>query len=251
MLLALPASRPWRERLRAQRHIRPHVNPLHRRFTAPPLAPAVAAFARAQPLHVDLGCGKGHFCAELAEACPALNVLGLEIREPLAREAQRLARHTANLRFLSGSANACAASAVDALVSGGGGAYLHSVSVQFPDPWPKRRHRKRRIVQPRLVAELVERLPAEGFVFLQSDVEEVALEMRAAFLSCASLCETSLDEEGVASVWNEEEVRWLDERQRPFGEIKTERERQAARRGLPIFRTLLIHKSRGNVESGG
>ena len=99
LLLMAPALVPpprasstvWRERMRAQRHIRPHVNPLQRRFQLPAALDLEAfAFAQSQPIHVDVGCGKGHFCADLAEARPDLNVLGIEIRDPLVEEANRL-----------------------------------------------------------------------------------------------------------------------------------------------------------------
>ena len=86
------SSSVWRERMRAQRHIRPHVNPLQRRFQLPAALDLEGqiAFARPQPVHMDIGCGKGHFCADLAEARPDLNVLGIEIRDPLVEEANRL-----------------------------------------------------------------------------------------------------------------------------------------------------------------
>ena len=192
MVHASDISKSWRDRMRAQRHIRPHVNPLQRRFTQASLPPGFDhnVFAASRPLHLDIGCGKGHFCADLAAARPDLNVLGIEIREPLVDEALRLSCGVGNLHFLAGSANACGAAAVDAVLEGEGGV-LDSVSVQFPDPWPKMRHRKRRVVQLPLVADLAERLRPGGFVFLQSDVEEVAQDMRATFLKSPALEETS------------------------------------------------------------
>lgn len=239
-------SSSWRERMRAQRHIRPHVNPLQRRFTDATLPASFGrdAFASVQPLHLDIGCGKGHFCADLAAARPDLNVLGIEIRDPLVEEAERLASEVRNLRFLAGSANACAAAAIDAVLAQGDGdhAWLHSVTVQFPDPWPKVRHHKRRVVQPPLVHELAERLRPGGFVFLQSDVEEVALDMRASFLGCSRFVEVApshADEAARAETGADAATTfWLNEQQRPFP-IQTERERQADRRGLDVFRTLL------------
>ena len=81
------SSAVWRERMRAQRHIRPHVNPLQRRFRLPAALDLEGlAFAQPQAIHVDVGCGKGHFCADLAEARPDLNVLGIEIRDPLVEQ---------------------------------------------------------------------------------------------------------------------------------------------------------------------
>ena len=137
----------------------------------------------------------------------------------------------------------CAASCIDALqaASRADGTLLASVSVQFPDPWPKTRHRKRRIVQTPLVQQLVERLKPGGFVFLQSDVEEVALEMQAAFAADPRLVERAdLREAGSF---------WLAEAYRPFPDVKTERERQADRRGLQVFRSLFIRAVDG--QGGG
>ena len=89
---SLAVNSAWRERIRAQRHIRPHVNPLQRRFAdaAPSLQPELHFASDGKPLHVDIGCGKGHFCADLATARPDLNVLGIEIREQLVDEGKRL-----------------------------------------------------------------------------------------------------------------------------------------------------------------
>ena len=147
ILVLTPTPRlTWRERLKAQRHIRPHVNPLQRRFVEQDCSTtlnAALSFETSQALHVDIGCGKAHFCADLATARPDLNVLGIEIRDELMVEARRLSELSGvgNLRFVSGSANSLVPMLPEAII-------LSSASVNFPDPWPKRRHRKRRVVQP-------------------------------------------------------------------------------------------------------
>ena len=131
-----PPSLTWRERMKAQRHIRPHVNPLQRRFVQQPFDASAVSFDESRPLHLDIGCGKGHFCADLAELRPDLNVLGIEIREPLVEEAQRLSdlAQSHNLRFLAGSANTLLAPCVDALLAAKVAPLLASCSIQFPDP---------------------------------------------------------------------------------------------------------------------
>lgn len=228
------SSAVWRERMRAQRHIRPHVNPLQRRFQLPAaLDLEDLAFAQSQPIHVDVGCGKGHFCADLAEARPDLNVLGIEIRDPLVEEANRLCQlsGTGNLRFVAGSANVLLGPCCDAL---GMDAPLASCSIQFPDPWFKRRYAKRRVVQPELVAEIGRRLQPRGLVFLQSDIAELAAEMRGCFLGSGLF--------DVASA--------TDLAARPFGGVQTERERQCARRELPVFRALLRRTDAAAAEDG-
>lgn len=233
IVLDLPASLTWRERMRAQRHIRPHTNPLQSRFTAQRLEKDQVQFDAARPLHVDIGCGKGHFCADLASSRPDINVLGIEIREQLVDEAKRLRGLTAsgNLDFVAGSANALFAPSVDALQPGA----LASCSVQFPDPWPRRRHQKRRVVQQPLVRDIASRLPSGGFVFLQSDVEELAREMRTAFLECGAF--------QLPPAEQHDQHGWLLEDARPFESVRTERERQATRRQLGVWRALLVRTS--------
>lgn len=232
IVLDLP-NLTWRERMRAQRHIRPHTNPLQSRFTEQRLQEDQVQFDAARPLHVDIGCGKGHFCADLASSRPDINVLGIEIREQLVDEAKRLRGLTAsgNLDFVAGSANALFAPSVDALQPGA----LASCSVQFPDPWPRRRHQKRRVVQRPLVRDIASRLPSGGFVFLQSDVEELAREMRTAFLECGAF--------ELPPAEQHDQHGWLLEDARPFESVRTERERQATRRQLSVWRAVLVRTS--------
>lgn len=81
------------------------------------------------------------------------------------------------------------------------------------------------MVQPALVAQVAARLAPHGVVVLQSDVAAVAEEMRAAFVSHGGFVAVDVD--------------WSDAHAHPFGGIETERERNAARRGLPVYRALL------------
>ena len=223
--------------MRAQRHIRPHVNPLQSRFTEPPenLSETLAFSRKDMPLHIDIGCGKGHFCADLAAANPALNVIGIEIRHELVSEANRLCELSAsdNLRFVSGSANTLITPCCEALPD----AVLTSATIQFPDPWPKRRHHKRRVCQPPLVHALAEHLVDDGVVFLQSDVQELAADMRSCFLDSGFFREVAASERD-ADGW------LLDTAERPFGAVQTERERQALRRNTPVWRCVLFRSGR-------
>jgi len=240
---ALSARTAWRERLRAQRHIRPHVNPLQRRFDHSHTSVSLdhVDFEEDLPVHIDIGCGKGHFCLDLAAERPDLNVVGIEIREPLVAEARRLVEGMGvpNVRFVSGSANALVAPYGRLLAERN--MALVSASVQFPDPWPKRRHAKRRLVQSQLVEDLAQALdPSDGFVWLQSDVHALAEEMRDAFV-----CSGRFEPGGEAA----DDVRggggelldaegWTRDEARPFA-VRTERERVAARRAMPTWRSML------------
>lgn len=116
------------------------------------------------PLVLDVGCHRGTFLAAMAAAFPAVHFLGIE------RLSERVARTNARLRRL-GLANAIAVhggglEAVAALPPGSADA----IHVLFPDPWPKRRHAPRRLVQRPFLEACVSALRPGGlFRFLTDD----------------------------------------------------------------------------------
>ena len=112
--------------------------------------------------------------------------------------------------------------------------HLAAACRRFPrTQWPKRRHQKRRLVQPELATAIAARLePSTGFVFLQSDVESLALEMRWCFLNTGYFEEVPAEQRDVRG--------WLRDEARPFSGVWTERERQAARRQTPVWRSLVV-----------
>lgn len=211
------------------RRVRQHVNPLSSKYSSPAKAPNWAeVFANPQlPLHLDIGCAKGDFVREMARQVPGWNFLGLEIREPLVERA--LLRHeravqagvSQNLHFIFCNANNSLKPVLAAYPGG-----LERVSIQFPDPWFKKRHQKRRVVQPELVAVLAELMPANGWVWLQSDIEEV----------CAEMCDR-FDE---SPAFVREGTNWLTES--PFP-AKTDRERVGIEKGLPVYRAKYVRSS--------
>ncbi len=128
---------------------------------------ATALFCRVQPLEVEVGSGKGLFLAAAAEAHPERNYLGIEVAIKYARfAAARLARQ--------GSANAVMIGA-DALAlfrDWFPEASLAAVHVYFPDPWWKKRHKKRRVLTEQFLRD-VERVLAPGSALhFWTDVEE-------------------------------------------------------------------------------
>lgn len=202
--------------------VREHVNPLSRRFqvaVAPPdwstLYPQLD-----RPLHLDIGCGKGRFVQQMAQQFPEWNFLGLEIREPLVDQANtwRDDMGLTNLHYLFCNANQSLAPILQSLPAG----ILQRVTIQFPDPWFKKRHQKRRVVQPALVADIAQYLAADGIVFIQSDVWDVAKAMRDRFAAHAAFVP-----EGGAD--------WLPENPLP---IATEREQSTLSRGEPVYRAM-------------
>lgn len=146
--------------------VRQHVNPLSEKYQIPVVMPDWSqVYAQpSQPLHLDIGCGKGIFVMQMAELQPDWNFLGMEIRKPVVDQAQqRLAElGLTNLHIMYGNANISLRALME---SWGPNHPLQQVSIQFPDPWFKKRHQKRRVLQPSLVNELAEFLPSGGGSF--------------------------------------------------------------------------------------
>lgn len=121
-------------------------------------------FGRHAPLGLEIGFGMGQALLEWATARPDWNLLGLEIYAPgtgaLLLGIERLG--LANLRALEVHAEV-------ALQEGLLPASLDEVRIFFPDPWPKARHHKRRLIQPAFVALLAERLRPGGRLWLATD----------------------------------------------------------------------------------
>ncbi|MDX2243036.1 MAG: tRNA (guanosine(46)-N7)-methyltransferase TrmB [Leptolyngbyaceae cyanobacterium bins.302] len=203
--------------------VREHVNPLSRKYQVAVAPPDWQALFTAvnQPLHLDIGCGRGKFLLEMAQQQPEWNYLGLEIREPLVDQANawRSELGLSNLFYLFCNANNSLRPLLESLPAG----VLQRVTIQFPDPWFKKRHQKRRVVQPQLVSDLAEFLLPGGTVFLQSDVEEVAIAMRDRF-----------DEHPAFTRPTQE---WLEHNPLP---IATERELLVLSFNDPIYRALFV-----------
>lgn len=203
--------------------VRQHVNPLSDKYhTQIGEIDWAAIFANpTQPLHIDIGCAKGYFVNQMATLQPDWNFLGLEIRAPLVDYALQQRDRTGfpNLHFLFCNANTSLADLLKTLPPD----TLQQVSIQFPDPWFKKRHQKRRVVQPELVQALAEYLPVGGRVVLQSDVEEVAVEMCDRCAENAAFQRTSPD--------------WLADS--PFP-AQTDREILTLGKGLPVFRAIFL-----------
>jgi tRNA (guanine-N7-)-methyltransferase len=125
-----------------------------------------ATFQSGAPLVLDLGCGNGVFLAGLAAGQPEWNVLGIEKKEYRVRQARRRAGDLANVRVVQGEVIDVLAALPEASVA--------RVYLLFSDPWPKRRHAVRRLVQPEFVALLAARLVPGGIFFFASDSGEYA-----------------------------------------------------------------------------
>jgi len=131
-----------------------------------------AVFGRSAPRTLEIGFGNGEHLAALASAHPQRDYFGVEVHRPGAGHLLLLA-HTSNLANVRVSTH----DAVEVLREQLAPASLDEVLVLFPDPWHKKRHHKRRLIQPPFVELIASRLKAGGVLRLATDWEEYALQM--------------------------------------------------------------------------
>lgn len=134
-----------------------HVHPL-------PELDFAAAFGRAAPLSLEIGFGNGERLAEAAARHPEINHIGAEVHRPgVGRVLQEVEKQgLRNVRVM------CADAAEFLRTTAPHGAFCEVV-IQFPDPWHKTRHHKRRIVQPAFVATVADALMIGGRFKLATD----------------------------------------------------------------------------------
>ncbi|KAH1082993.1 hypothetical protein J1N35_022754 [Gossypium stocksii] len=212
--------------------IRQHVNPLSSSFSVPAPVPNWDEVFKdpTLPLMVDIGSGSGRFLLWLAKQNPdSQNYVGLEIRAKLVKRAEFWVKELAlsNIHFMFANA----AVSFKQLVSTYPGP-LALVSILCPDPHFKKRHHKRRVVQTPLVNSILTRLMPEGKVFIQSDVVEVAEDMRKQFDEESGVLQ-HIDTVDPSVLCDNEG--WL--LNNPMG-IRTEREIHAELEGAKIYRRL-------------
>jgi tRNA (guanine-N7-)-methyltransferase len=131
-----------------------------------------ALFARHAPRTLEIGFGNGEHLASLATAHPERDYLGVEVHRPGVGHLLMLAL-TNNLTNLRASTH----DAVEVLREQIAPGALDEVLVLFPDPWHKKRHHKRRLIQPPFVELIASRLAPGGMLKLATDWEEYALQM--------------------------------------------------------------------------
>jgi tRNA (guanine-N7-)-methyltransferase len=122
-------------------------------------------FGRIAPLHVDLGCGDGSFLCELAAKYPAKNFLGIERQRRRVTKTTRKAAPLQNVRVL----NVEIFYAVRYLLPPDS---VEAFYILFPDPWPKRRHHRRRLVTPGFLDSIHGALQPRGLVHIATDHPE-------------------------------------------------------------------------------
>lgn len=201
-------------RVRVHQHVNP-LTPYYRQAPTPVDVESVFDDPE-RPLLLDVGCARGRFLLRMAEVEPGWNYLGVEIREPLVEEANRLAAEAGltNLHYSFCNAMLWLERLLEGLPAG----ILQAVTIQFPDPWFKKKHAKRRMVNEEMVETIARHLAPGGKVFVQTDIEFLADEMFGLFRNDDRFSESQITAN-------------------PFP-VKTEREKAVEVKELPVFRSM-------------
>jgi tRNA (guanine-N7-)-methyltransferase len=173
------------------------------------------AFGTAAPIEVDLGCGRGDYAWQRATGFPGIHVVALETRKKwIARLRQRCRKAgVSNLRAIrcDVTQDLPVLFAPDS---------VRGFTIHHPDPWWKKRHHKRRLVRREVVQQMAGILQPGGFVYLQTDVPDLAEDIRSVFAACSQFQELPAD------VFRREQL----------GGLQSHREKKCLRLGIPIQR---------------
>jgi tRNA (guanine-N7-)-methyltransferase len=146
------------------------------------------AFGRSAPRILEIGFGMGEATAHIAAQHPQNDYLCVEVHTPgvgsLLKQVEELG--LTNIRIVQHDA-------VEVLRHMLAPASLNGVHIFFPDPWHKKRHNKRRLIQPELVALLCERLKPGGYVHMATDWQDYAEQVLAVFSAEPKLVNTAPD----------------------------------------------------------
>ena len=163
--------------------MRQHVNPLSKNFDEIERIPSLLEMFDDSKLnlHLDIGCAAGEFLFDLALVNTSWNYLGIEIREKLVKAAKLKVREREikNLYFAFGNANNILNDVNSNFIIKN----VKSISFNFPDPWFKKRHYKRRVIQSEFINILSNSLQKGSLIFIKTDVKELFDYMDSTILS--------------------------------------------------------------------
>ncbi len=198
----------------AQQRALDELLPRYRVNTAALREDLAQVFPRRAPLYLEIGSGNGDNALAMAARLPALDVLASEVHPPgVGHTMHEAERHgLGNLRIYDGDALELLAALPPES--------LDAVFIFFPDPWPKKRHHKRRLVQSELLNLLATRLKRHGRARFASDDADYALQVRDALAADRRW----LNVAGVQA--------WAP---RPRERVLTRFEQRALRDGRPVF----------------
>lgn len=175
-------------------------------------------FENGNPIHIEIGMGKGRFISTMARQNPDINFIGIEVIEEVLLDAVKRMKRTddgipENLRLVWMNA-----SLLDELFAP---SEVDRVYLNFSDPWPKKRHAKRRLTHMLFLNQYAAVLKTEGQVHLKTDDQ--------------GLFEFSLNEFSACG-WKLQQIQLDMYRKLPDGNVATEYEIKFHAAGMPIYR---------------
>jgi len=207
--------------------MRQHVNPLSRDFNKNETIPSLSEMFIDPKLnlHLDIGCAAGDFLFDLALVNTSWNYLAIEIREKLVKTAKLKVRkrEIKNLYFLFGNANNILNNAQSKFIIEN----VKSISFNFPDPWFKKRHHKRRVIQPELINIFSSSLQKGSLIFIKTDVKDLFDHMNRTILNNFNFKIIGLEDFNYSKSFNPNKV-------------KTNRENNVIINQLAIFERIYI-----------
>lgn len=213
--------------------VRQHVNPLSRGHSRPLELDTNwmdTAFERIGPgeFIVDIGCAKGVWAMVMCKVNPDINIVGLEIRIPIVEfcVARKEEEGVRNVHYLKSNANVDLNNIFASLSTKN--IDVNTVTIQFPDPHFKAKHKKRRVVNADLVRTIARNLKPGARVFVQTDIEELGYDMVSYF--AASEYFTAAEGYNVEALHTNSAIY----------EVQTEREICTLREDKPVYRMLFF-----------
>ncbi len=207
--------------------MRQHVNPLSKNFDEIERIPSfIEIFDDCKlNLHLDVGCAAGDYLFDLALSNTNWNYLGIEIREKLIKKAQLKVRESEikNLYFVFGNANIILNDLHSELMIKN----VKSISFNFPDPWFKKRHHKRRVIQPEFISKLSNLMQKGSLIFIKTDVKDLFEYMHFTISNNLNFQEIDKKNFNYSESFNP-------------NKIKTNREKYVFNNGLDIFENIYI-----------
>ena len=205
--------------------MRQHVNPLSKVFKDIEPIPHLKDIFNdhTKPLHLDIGCGSGNFLINLAKHNKNWNYIGLEIREKLVNKSISKLKDESidNLFFAFGNAEYLIEDSIGKLPAD----IVSSVSFNFPDPWFKKKHHKRRIIRPQLIRKISQLMANGGYISIKSDVEELFEYMDVTIIKSKCFSPYIYQDSEILNSYN------------PI-DLKTNRENYVLRNKLKVFKKL-------------
>ena len=129
-------------------------------------------FGNTNPIKLEIGFGMGNFLIEMAAKEPTSNFIGIDFYHKGIRKLMTRIKklQLENIRVVYGDIR----SKIPILFKD---RELNTIYINFPDPWPKKRHVKRRLIKPEFIKQLAQKLSSEGTAYLATDSERYAHEM--------------------------------------------------------------------------